>query len=133
MIIYVVMSWLVLLIGIGIVIALIASPHIDWINKVFFSLIVTVASIFLSLLVGGASSLTTQYKDIETTRVPPTFIIKTNNAVVVYLISKSGIVLHSMVTTDAVYWNLTNIIVEISEGNNIYGGRVQDVCKVVAR
>lgn len=63
----------------------------------------------------------------------PTSIVKTNNLTMVNHISDGGRILASLVSGDAMYWNGTNIMIKITNGQNFYGYDVESTYKVVLK
>ena len=62
-------------------------------------------------------------EDFYTKYIPPTSIIKQNEVMFINYV-KDGKEVASLTTRDIVYWNSTNIAVEVFDGNNINGHKI---------
>lgn len=74
----------------------------------------------------------TAVKDIKVSYVIPTSIIKTNDITNVLYIRDSKI-LCSASSSEANFWNSSNIMVRVIDGNNIWGNGVDSRYDVVVR
>lgn len=85
-----------------------------------------VQGIFFVLVIAGflgglfnAPSCVCLSRDLTTTYVQPTHILKTNNVTVISHIV--GTELYSMKSTESIHWNSTNIMAKITSGKNLWG------------
>jgi len=84
---------------------------------------------FLGALLFGSPSFISIVKDKEDVFVNPTAIVRTNNVThVVYIHPEKT---YTETSTDAKYWNATNIQVRIRNGKNIWGIEVKNEISII--
>jgi hypothetical protein len=74
-------------------------------------------------------------KNIVTTYETPTSVIKTNNVTLVNHIVENELVIGGggQLFSSASYWNSTNIMIKVSNGENFYGVKVSPAYEVILR
>jgi len=96
-----------------------------WVDKIPINLKVFV-TLFMSMIftfvisLSASPSIVNIVRDIKYTYEPPTNIFKTNDTTFVNHIVGQEIVI-SFISTDTVFWNCTNILIEIKSGKNFWG------------
>ena len=96
--------------------------------------------IFTSFIIGGLTfifflifqncPMTHINRDIRFEYIIPSSIVKTNNITLVNHIGSNGVVA-TLESKDAIYWNATNIMVEVLNGKTIYGNEGKVEYKIV--
>lgn len=96
-------------------------------------------SIFLIIGMLGTLSYVTHvpalciaFKNIDVAYAAPTVLVKTNNMVFVDYVA-DGYVRCQEVSKETEYWNATNIMIKITNGENIYGVSVRPTYRIVVR
>ena len=98
-----------------------------------------VFSIFSFLFFGSLGfmlclpGLTTPIRNTVTTYETPTSIIKTNNVTLVNHIVGNELVIGGKLFLQADYWNSTNIMIRVNNGENFYGIKVSPAYEVILR
>jgi hypothetical protein len=77
--------------------------------------------------------LTTPIRNTVTTYETPTSIIKTNNVTLVNHIVGNELVIGGKLFLQADYWNSTNIMIRVNNGENFYGIKVSPAYEVILR
>ena len=97
-----------------------------------------VGQIFLVLLIFGSFGMAFNCKtfcnpstDVKILYIEPTSIIKTNNVTVVNHIVNGNV--YTEISKGADYWNSTNIIVQVTSGNNLYGYKAKDQYEILIK
>ena len=75
----------------------------------------------------------TPIKNTVTTYETPTSIIKTNNVTLVNHIVGNELVIGGKLFLQADYWNSTNIMIKVDNGENFYGIKVSPAYEVILR
>jgi len=75
----------------------------------------------------------TPIKNTVTTYETPTSIIKTNNVTLVNHIVGNELVIGGKLFLQANYWNSTNIMIKVDNGENFYGIKVSPAYEVILR
>ena len=121
-------------IGILMIIAIIKSKDEDFGSmgdRIFGCSILLVACGLIGMLFTNEAT-STAVKDIKVSYVMPTSIIKTNDITNVLYIRDSK-VLCNISSSEASFWNSSNIMVKVINGNNMYGNEVNSSYSVVVR
>ena len=77
--------------------------------------------------------LITPIRNNVTTYEIPTSIIKTNNVTLVNHIVGNELVIGGKLFLEAAYWNSTNIMIKVDNGENFYGIKVSPAYEVILR
>jgi hypothetical protein len=98
--------------------------------SVSFFAFILFGSIGLALCLPG---FLTPVKNIVTTYETPTSIIKTNDVILINHIVENELVIGGQLFSSASYWNSTNIMIKVNNGENFYGVKVSPEYEVILR
>jgi hypothetical protein len=112
-------------------IILLLSVLFDYSNNKMGQIFVVLVMFGLTGMVLNCNTFFDPSTDVKILYIEPTSIIKTNNVTVVNHIVNGEV--YTKISRETDYWNSTNIMVQITSGNNLYGCKVKDEYEIVIK